>query len=127
MNINHNSFVSIDEMQDKLTKTIGKKNKPQASEENSISFDEILQDTASEVKFSKHAVKRLDERNISLSTNQKQRLDAAANQAMEKGMKESLVMLDDMAFILNVNNKTVVTALNPEQSVFTNIDGAIIS
>ena len=47
---------------------------------------------------------------------------------MEKGMTESLVMVDDLAFILNVRNKTIVTAVNDTaNAVFTNIDGAIIN
>ena len=48
--------------------------------------------------------------------------------AEEKGMTESLVMVDDLAFILNVKNKTIVTAVNDtSNAVFTNIDGAIIN
>ena len=46
---------------------------------------------------------------------------------VEKGMKESLVLVDDLAFIVNVKNKTVVTAVNDkEERIFTNIDGAVI-
>ena len=43
-------------------------------------------------------------------------------------MKESLVLVDDLAFIVNVKNKTVVTAVNDkEERIFTNIDGAVIT
>ena len=49
--------------------------------------------------------------------------------AQEKGIKESLVLVDSLAFIVNIPNKTVVTAMDQtdtQQNVFTNIDGAII-
>lgn len=128
MNITNNNFASIDEVRHKLAngaaqtaadKTKGGSGKP---------FDKVLTDTASQVKFSKHAAKRLELRNISISDEQKARLENAADQAVEKGMTESLVMVDDLAFILNVRNKTIVTAVNDTASaVFTNIDGAIIN
>ena len=46
-----------------------------------------------------------------------------------KGVNESLVLVDNLAFIVNVPNKTVVTAMDQEETnanVFTNIDGAVI-
>jgi flagellar operon protein len=97
------------------------------------SFQEILeqQRLASEntvLKFSKHASERLISRNIDLSASQLSRLESGAKMASEKGIKESLVMVDDLAFIVNVKNKTVVTAVNDgEDRVFTNIDGAVIT
>ncbi|MCM1245660.1 MAG: flagellar protein [Roseburia sp.] len=126
MNINQN-FVSIDEMRHKLGNHAN-----QVTEKNTRgsgkSFDRVLHDTADEVRFSKHAAKRLELRNISISDEQKARLEDAADQAMEKGMTESLVMVDNLAFILNVRNKTIVTAVNDTaNAVFTNIDGAIIN
>ena len=80
-----------------------------------------------DVHFSKHASKRLDSREIELTPGQRERLNEATDKARDKGLKESLVMVDNLAFIVNVKNNTVVTALNDtEKSVFTNIDGAII-
>ena len=46
-----------------------------------------------------------------------------------KGIRESLVIMDDLAFIVNTKSKTVVTAMdqnNSEDNIFTNIDGAVI-
>ena len=40
-----------------------------------------------------------------------------------------MVLVDDMAFIVNVKSRTVVTAVKDEElkeNVFTNIDGAVI-
>lgn len=108
-------------------------NAPKTIEENKStkSFEEIFREKASEtetVKFSKHANERLQSRNISLTNNQLDRLNQGIGQARDKSIKESLVMLDDLAFIVNIKSNTVVTALekNQEGNVFTNIDGAVI-
>lgn len=127
MNIVNKSFVSIDEIRSKLNGGTGQIAEKTGSDSGK-SFDKVLLDKADQIKFSRHAAKRLETRNISISEEQKARLEDAAEQAMEKGMTESLVMVDDLAFILNVRNKTIVTAVNDTaNAVFTNIDGAIIN
>lgn len=97
---------------------------------NIESFQGILIKKANEtgdVRFSKHANQRLLSRNIVLSDEQINRLNNGVNRARDKSIKESLVMMDNLAFIVNVKNNTVVTALSKEDdSVFTNIDGAVI-
>lgn len=82
-----------------------------------------------DLTFSKHASMRLENRNISLSDEQMERLNQGILKARDKNINESLVMMDDLAFIVSVNNKTIITALDKESSkdnVFTNIDGAVI-
>ena len=82
------------------------------------------------LKFSKHATSRLDSRNIELSTDQIARLLEGTSKAQTKGINDSLVLVDDLAFIVNVPNKTVITAMNQKESaenIFTNIDGAVIA
>ena len=72
---------------------------------------------------------RLENRNINLSAEQSKRLENGVQKASEKGIKESLVLIDSLAFIVNVPNKTVVTAMDQMESndnIFTNIDGAVI-
>lgn len=96
-----------------------------------IPFHEILKekraDIASELKFSKHANERLASRNIDLTDDQYRRLESGARKAYEKGINESLVMVDNLAFIVNIKNNTVITAVNEgEEKIFTNIDGAVI-
>ena len=100
-----------------------------------FSFEEILHqkcdvtEESSELKFSKHAAMRLEDRNINLSKDQSTRLENGVQKASEKGIKESLVIMDSLAFIVNVPNKTVVTAMDQGESsdnIFTNIDGAVI-
>lgn len=98
------------------------------------SFQEILEQKqnsmdTSELKFSKHASMRLADRNINLSQEQKQRLETGAEKAEAKGIKESLVLVDSLAFIVNIPNRTVVTAMDQAESaenIYTNIDGAVV-
>ena len=97
------------------------------------SFADVLEDKQKEVsvpKFSKHAVNRLSERNIEISDGLMERLSAGMQAAGQKGINESLVMVDQLAFIVNVKNQAVITALDgneSDQNVFTNIDGAVIA
>ena len=97
-------------------------------EKNDVSFRDVFERTSNEVKFSKHANQRLESRNITLSDTQIDRLNSGINQARVKQINESLVMMDNLAFIVNIKNNTVVTALEQgdEGNVFTNIDGAVI-
>ena len=121
-----NRTYSIEQLQGQFLNT-GKTSGRQKVSVSDNSFAQILEQTTSEVKFSKHANERLQSRNIDLSESQKERLNQAVKTAGEKGIKESLVMLDDLAFIVNVKNNTVVTAItNGEQKVFSNIDGAVV-
>ena len=58
------------------------------------------------------------------------RLEVGAKEAGEKGIKDSLILVDQLAFIVNVPNKTVVTAMDQTENksnIFTNIDGAVIA
>lgn len=81
------------------------------------------------MRFSKHAANRLAERNIELTDNQMERLQEGTMKAGAKGINESLVLVDQLAFIVNIPNHTVVTAMNQteaDENIFTNIDGAVI-
>ena len=99
---------------------------------NGASFEDIFKqklESASELKFSKHATQRLDDRNITLSEEQSLRLEEGVQKAQAKGITDSLVLVDTLAFIVNVPNQTVVTAMDQTESdenIFTNIDGAVI-
>ena len=81
------------------------------------------------MRFSKHADARLRQRDSQLTKDQMERLNEGTQKAGLKGIKESLVILDNLAFIVNTENNTVVTAMdstNNEENVYTNIDGAVI-
>lgn len=127
MDFKTNSFLSIEQIRDQYLEEPKKANK---LPEGTVSFKDILESKShDEVKFSKHASQRLSQRNISLSEGQLERLNDAALKAEKKGIKETLVLVDSLAFIVNVPSNTVVTAMDRSEAadnVFTNIDGAVI-
>ncbi|MDP4173251.1 MAG: TIGR02530 family flagellar biosynthesis protein [Bacteroidota bacterium] len=93
-------------------------------------FDSIFKEELDKVKFSSHATKRLEARNIHLTETELGKLQNAVERAEQKGAKDSLVMMDKTAFIVNVPNKTVVTAMQVEEgseNIFTNIDSVVFT
>lgn len=130
MIVKNNGFLTIEQLQDQYLNGV-KGNTPVKTTDGK-SFQEILESTQSssrEVRFSKHAAQRLSNRNIELTENQKERLQAGTAKASQKGIRESLVLVDQLAFIVNIPNNTVVTAMQQnetDENIFTNIDGAVI-
>lgn len=131
MEIQKNGFLSIEQIQDQYLNS----SKTKQTVSSDVSFSDILKEKSQivlpkeNVKFSKHAQLRLTDRKIDLSDEQIMRLNEATQKASAKGIKESLVLVDSLAFIVNIPNNTVVTALDRAESldnVFTNIDGAVI-
>lgn len=128
------SFLSIDQMADTYLKNGKKTSRQDMINEQGFSFQQVLEQTSIKeditgVTFSKHANERLASRNINLNDEQMNRLNKGIMQAKEKSINESLVMMDNIAFIVNIKNNTVVTAMDQEandSNVFTNIDGAVI-
>ena len=115
MEIQKNSFLSIEQLADRLYGRTPRTDGAKTTE--GLTFQEILEQRSSgetgALKLSKHAAHRLNDRGIELSMEQWQRL----------------VIVDDLAFIVNVPNQTVVTAMDSTQTsenVFTNINGAVI-
>ncbi len=133
MKVQNGNFLSIEQLQDQYLKQ-DRKTKDITSD-NGLSFQEILlnrqrsQSILEPLKFSKHAKSRLSDRNIELTNEQMNRLQDGAKKAGEKGIQDSLVIVDQLAFIVNIPNKTVVTAMDQaetRENIFTNIDGAVI-
>lgn len=133
MSIIKTGFPSIEQVTDQYLQKSSKKQDVRTVEGQS--FADIYNNIkvipkSDELKFSKHAVNRLSDRNIELSDSQLDRLSSGTKQASQKGINESLVLVDDMAFIVNIKNNTVITAMDKnssEENVFTNIDGAVIA
>lgn len=134
MKIQSNNYPSIEQLQDQL-QSQQKQNTVKSTSEKS--FKEILAEKEQEVKkgetlelkFSKHASNRLEDRKIVLTRDQVQRLAEGTQKAGEKGIKDSLVVMDKLAFIVNIPNSTVITAMDQmetKENIFTNIDGAVI-
>lgn len=91
------------------------------------SFKQVLGEQL--IRFSHHAEQRLQQRGIEFKAEQLRQLQTAVTRAAEKGAQDSLIMIQDVALIVNVKNKTVVTALDGpsmQDHVFTQIDSAVI-
>ncbi len=93
-------------------------------------FKEVLSESISKrqpLQFSKHADLRLNSRNINLTKEQLNRVEDGITAARAKGIRDSLVLVDNIALVVNVKSKTVITAMNnSKEQVYTNIDGAVI-
>ncbi|MCK1996159.1 flagellar protein [Psychrobacillus psychrodurans] len=95
------------------------------------SFLQQLQEasTKSELKVSKHANQRLQERNINISEAEWQIVSEKVSEARSKGVNDSLVLMDQAALIVSAKNSTVITAMDrieARDQLFTNIDGTIV-
>ncbi|MZP30538.1 flagellar biosynthesis protein [Heliobacterium undosum] len=91
------------------------------------SFQKILDQKT--LKFSSHALQRLSQRNISLGEAELGKLNEAVDRVARKGAKESLILMRDLALVVSVKNRTVITAVDGnamKDNVFTNIDSAVV-
>lgn len=100
-------------------------------------FDPAVQQTTAEqleimsgVNFSRHAVDRINQRNIDvLSSDKLARLSKGVELAESKGSDDALVIVDKTAFVVSVRSNKVITAVNADEmqgNVFTNIDSTVI-
>lgn len=131
-----NSFNSIRSNIEKINGTRLQTDPKKIREQNGQAIDQafsgILQeklDQGNGIKFSKHAEMRMQSRNINLTLSQKEKMGEAVKRAEAKGVKDSLVLMDNMAFVVNIRSRTVITAANNselKENVFTNIDGTVI-
>lgn len=94
------------------------------------SFQQVLQQEVSGLKFSQHALQRLKARNIQITSADMEKLGQAVDKAAQKGAQESLILMNqELALVVSVKNRTVITAMDSasmKDNVFTNIDSAII-
>lgn len=108
-----------------LTKT-GVKQRPKIGPST---FDKVLAAETNEIKFSSHAQQRIKSRNISFGAQELNLLQNAVNKARDKGARESLILMGDMALVVSIKNNTVITAMDGQsikENVFTNIDSAVV-
>lgn len=90
---------------------------------------DIAQTKVSGLKFSNHALERMQTRGISYSPSDMARIESAVQKAAGKGAKDTLLLADNSALIVNVKNNTIVTVMdknNLKDNVFTNIDSTIV-
>lgn len=110
----------------------GAPRKPDAGAGSGGSFADALSQAegSSRLQFSKHALARVQRRGIELGPSTLGRLSQGVDRAASKGSRDSLVLVDGTAFVVSVNNRTVITAVGSEHmkdNVFTNIDSAVIA
>jgi flagellar operon protein len=105
-----------------------------AENKTEASFAKVLENKISQksglLKFSSHAIERLASRKIQLTVQDIGKIQNAVEKIEQKGGKESLVIMGNLAFVISVENNTVITAIdknpNSEGKVFTNIDSALV-
>ena len=132
MKVQNNPYLSALQIQDQFLSQKSSTYKVPLPK-GSASFQDILAEKTGRrdggLKFSKHAAGRLADRNIRLTDEQMERLSDGTQKAGAKGIRESLVIVDQLAFIVNIPNQTVVTAMDQTEAdtnIYTNIDGAVI-
>ena len=99
---------------------------PASAPASAVDFQAVLADR---LKVSNHAKTRLESRELQMDGDKWERVINGVERAALKGAKESLVMIDDVALVVSVKNRTVITAVSQEhlkENVFTNIDSAVI-
>lgn len=98
----------------------------------SISFKELLKDKMNapgELKVSKHAEKRLQDRGIEIAPEMWKKIHTKVLEARKKGVTDSLVVTNNAALVVSAKNETVITAMDRQEAqsqLFTNINGAIL-
>lgn len=132
MNVNSYNRFSLPIVTGTPYSTPNNSGKPQQPNNDKVSFDQLLQqqiDTNDSVTFSKHAAQRIQQRQVDVSETSMKRLNDGVRLAKQKGLNDTLILVDHTAFIVNVKKNTVVTTVNSGEStgkVFTNIDGTVI-
>jgi flagellar operon protein len=95
------------------------------------SFADVLRTQQPQpVRFSSHALQRVERRGIDVSPATLGRLNDGVERAAAKGARASVVFVDATSFVVSVPNRTVITAVDRDhmkQQVFTNIDSAVIA
>ena len=132
INTNYNLADAIIRQTEKLSST-GTATSTSQTTSSGETFQEILErqlnsSTTNQVSFSKHANQRTEERNITISQTDLNKLSDACDKADQKGIKDALVMMNDSAYIVNARNRVVVTVMDKNElkdNVFTHIDGAV--
>jgi flagellar operon protein len=92
-------------------------------------FSDVLRARLGGLSLSGHAKERIERREIAITPDVQQRLEGAVDKLAAKGGRESIVLVDRMAFVVSVKNRTVITAVDQagmRDQVFTNIDSAVI-
>ena len=131
--MNHVNKLNTEQVLNRIQKTRTSNHDTATSVQNQYQpiFTDVLKRVKGkdDVKFSKHAIQRLQDRNIELSQGDVNRINEGLSKAKTKGVRDALILMDNKVFVASVLNNTIITAAVDEQlkeNVFTNIDGAVI-
>ncbi|MBU3098625.1 MULTISPECIES: TIGR02530 family flagellar biosynthesis protein [Clostridium] len=111
---------------------VGLQNKSDQVNKDQNSFNKVLDKQIKKEEcftISSHAAQRLNSRNINLDDADRKKINEGINMADSKGSKQSLILYKDMALITSIKNRTVITAMDKNQStgnVITNIDSVVM-
>jgi len=81
------------------------------------------------LNLSVHAARRLKERGMEIDGNEFLKIKNAMNMLRDKGGQDSLIITGKGAYIVDVENRKIVTAMDKDsmtQNVFTKIDSTMI-
>jgi flagellar operon protein len=110
----------------------GLKSKAIKNNKEQSPFNKILDNQLKKEEYftiSSHAAQRLSTRNIDFNDDDMKKINTGINMAEGKGAKQSLILYKDMALITSIKNRTVITALDKNQSegsIITNIDSVVM-
>lgn len=122
-----NQFKTISQIQHEARLQVQKQEKKIGASGFKATFQAQIQEP--DLTFSKHAIEQIKHRDIHLDEAGLKKLNQGLHQARAKGIKESLVLMDNVAYLVSVKNARVITALAAQETknhVFTNIDGAVV-
>ncbi|MBN2326263.1 MAG: hypothetical protein JXR73_03845 [Candidatus Omnitrophica bacterium] len=91
-------------------------------------LSEAMQPQDQDVRISAHARQRMETRDINLDKEDLEKLDEAIDKAEEKGSRNSLIVMKQNAFVVNIDNRTVITAMDASHGsnqIFTQIGSAV--
>ena len=85
--------------------------------------------TSGGVKVSGHAQQRIQQREIAFTEADQRAIAEAVQRLDAKGARDALLLRADAAFVVNVPNRTIVTAIEAgemDERIFTGIDSAML-
>ncbi len=129
MYIDKTAFVGSTPLVSNNNNTNTKSNKTETGEDFQSVLQRELEKNSQGINFSKHAIKRINERQIEIEPQMLEQMSNAVEHAEEKGIKDALILGSQAAFIVNVPSKTVITTMNNQEmreNIITNIDGTVL-
>jgi flagellar operon protein len=94
-------------------------------------FAQMLADrlNSRSITLSLHAADRLARRGLKIDESTADQINEAFTMAEQKGAQNALFLLDDLAVVASVANRSIITALDSKglsNGVFTHIDSAVV-